>query len=584
MFTFGLITDTHIRPSQGDDSSPYAVNDLANGRAKYACQLLAKQNAAFNMHLGDMVHTLPHLPTYPDACEEAHRIFAPLKPNLYFVPGNHDVGDKPMETSPAGPVDSSSMEIYEKHFGKTWHSFEHQDCLIMTINSSLINTGASAEVQQREWIESTLSSKAGMRVFLFSHYPPFINTANEPDHYDNYAEPGRSWFLSLTKKYNIEAIFSGHVHQFFFNRYGNTKLYCMPPTSFTRQDFSELYRTNPADEYGRNDIGKFSVALVDVKPDGHSVRVLPTNGNTSDQNYLQNKAVSPIKEDSPITVHLRHAWYEAIDLPFNGPMEEFSRKRARNDYTLMRLWQMGIQSVRTPLADLIDPASRKRILDFASTGIRFTFFSLNLPSTETLVLLNQHSNFIDALELIVPDTDFSKIFSEMEALNNFDGQKVHIGKAHSSANEKIKGTKFAHNVSFGFLPNECDQILASVNADVFGRVIKGIVFQANLIDDISELAHTLSAKFTSTRLKPVINVRLAPASPADGNFDDDLIAERVLEVERLAIKYSPVSFQLDTFSDIDRGYSPRHGLVDKLYNLRTAGLALANYSNFEHIP
>lgn len=554
------------------------MNDLANGRAKYACQLLAKQNAVFNMHLGDMVHTLPHLPTYPDACKEAHRIFEPLKPRLHFVPGNHDVGDKPMDTSPAGPVNSSSMEIYEEHFGKIWHSFEHQGCLFMTINSSLVNSGETNEQKQREWIESTLKTKASMRIFLFSHYPPFINSANEPDHYDNYAEPGRSWLLSLTKQYNIEAIFSGHVHQFFFNRFGNTKLYCMPPTSFTRQDFAELYRTNPADEYGRNDTGKFSVALVDIKPDGHSVRVIPTNGNmTHDSKNKPQKAGSPIQKVNPITLHLRHAWYEAIDLPFNGPMEEFSRKRARNDYTLMRLWQMGIKSVRTPLADLIDPNSRKRVLDYASTGIRFTLFSLNFPSSETLKLLNQYSELVDALEVIVPDTDLTKMVSKVEALNNVVGLDVYVGKAHSSANEKMKGTKFAHNVSFGFLANECDEIFASGNADNLGKIIKGLVFQVNLTDDISELTQTLSAKLASTGLKLVINVRLAPASPAENNFDDDRIARRVLEVKRLAIKHTSVLFQLDTFSDIDRGYSPRHGLVDKLFNLRSAGLELAKY-------
>lgn len=553
------------------------MNDLANGRAKYACQLLAKQNAVFNMHLGDMVHTLPHLPTYPDACGEAHRIFEPLKPRLYFVPGNHDVGDKPMDTSPAGPLNSTSLDVYEKHFGKTWHSIEHQDCLFMTINSSLVNSGENDEARQRAWIESTLENSRDKRIFLFSHYPPFINSANEPDHYDNYAEPGRSWLLSLAKEYNIEAIFSGHVHQFFFNRYGNTKLYCIPPTSFTRQDFAELYRTNPADEYGRNDTGKFSIAMVDVKLDGHSVRVIPTNGYTYESKDEPDKAISLIIKKNPITVHLRHAWYEAIDLPFNGPMEEFSRKRARNDYTLMRLWQMGIKSVRTPLADFIDTDSRKRVLDFASTGIRFTFFSLILPSSKTLKLLNQHSEFVDALELIVPDTNFSKMVSKVEALNDLANLDIHVGKAHSSANEKMKGTKFAHNVSFGFLPKECDELLASNNADSLWKTIKGIVFQANLTDDISELTKTLLAQLASTGLKPVINVRLAPASPADNNFDDDLIAERVLEVERLAIKYSSVSFQLDTFSDIDRGYSPRHGLVDKLYNLRPAGLKLTRY-------
>ena len=58
-FKFGIITDTHIRSPEGDQSSPYPVNEKANDRARYAVQLLADQNPDFVIHLGDMVHPLP---------------------------------------------------------------------------------------------------------------------------------------------------------------------------------------------------------------------------------------------------------------------------------------------------------------------------------------------------------------------------------------------------------------------------------------------------------------------------------------------------------------------------------------------
>ena len=34
LFTFAIVTDTHIRPPEGDQSSPFPVNDLANARAR----------------------------------------------------------------------------------------------------------------------------------------------------------------------------------------------------------------------------------------------------------------------------------------------------------------------------------------------------------------------------------------------------------------------------------------------------------------------------------------------------------------------------------------------------------------------
>ena len=165
-FTFGLITDTHIRPPQGDDSSPYSVNDLANDRARHACRLITTCQPAFTIHLGDMVHTLPHLPTYQDACAEAHKIFESLKPNLQFVAGNHDVGDKPMLASPAGAADGESEKKYREMFGKGRYVFSHGDCAFVVVNSSLFNSETDLEIEQRQWLAGTLGGLAGKRIFL----------------------------------------------------------------------------------------------------------------------------------------------------------------------------------------------------------------------------------------------------------------------------------------------------------------------------------------------------------------------------------------------------------------------------------
>ena len=151
-FRFGIITDTHVRAPHGDQSSPFPVNDLANDRARYACQLLAAQEPEFTIHLGDMVHPLPHMSAYAEACTEALSIFKPL-PELHFVPGNHDIGDKPMPASPAVPASDDSVAIYANYFNDSYHAFEKHDCLIIVINSSVLNTGTQTEAEQRDWLE-----------------------------------------------------------------------------------------------------------------------------------------------------------------------------------------------------------------------------------------------------------------------------------------------------------------------------------------------------------------------------------------------------------------------------------------------
>jgi predicted phosphodiesterase len=108
-FKFAVITDTHIRSPLGDQSSPYAVNEKANSRASFAVHLLQQLEHDFVVHLGDMVHPLPHMDAYQAAADEAHRIFRPLTPALYFVPGNHDSDDKKSDVSPAGAAAAKMM-------------------------------------------------------------------------------------------------------------------------------------------------------------------------------------------------------------------------------------------------------------------------------------------------------------------------------------------------------------------------------------------------------------------------------------------------------------------------------------------
>lgn len=72
----------------------------------------------------------------------------------------------------------------------------------------------------------------------------------------------------------------------------------------------------------------------------------------------------------------------------------------------------------------------------------------------------------------------------------------------------------------------------------------------------------------------IINLRLAPSNPATSNFDDVAICKRIASALNILSETPDLRLQLDTFADIDRGYSPRHGLVDRLYNLREAGWLL----------
>ena len=576
LFSFGVITDTHIRAPEGDQSSPFPVNDLANDRARFAACLLGEHSTRFNVHLGDMVHPLPGMPAYNSACETALEIFKPLKPDLYFVPGNHDIGDKPMPGLPAAAIDQSALASFHTHFGSDYYCFRQDDCLFITINSSLLNCENEFSEAQMTWLEKTLKECVAARVFLFMHYPLFIHSSSEAEHYDNIAEPDRGKLIGLIDEYAIELVLSGHVHHHFYNRAGNCKCYTLPPTSFTRQDYAEMFRVGPTLEYGRDDKEKYSVAVIDIYERGHQLRLIPTRGSSDTEIPVREHFAGPDdskKTKCEITVPLRHAWFESIDLPCNGPMEEFSRKRARNDYVFMRLKQMNIRDVRIPIDDIIDPLSLKRVKDYVAEGFRFHAFCMQHLLQRRLVLADKSVELLSSLECVT-DVALSSISEpdlSIAALSaNCDKR---LGHALTGAGHSHTGKPFAHSVSSGFSWSDHRQVLEMVSS--WKSKPESIVFQIPWEADQEKILTEMQRVFSSIPFRCVASVRFANSNPAEENFDDDAICAKLLSVMATAANLADVEIQLDTMMDVDRGYSPRHGLFDRRCNLRPAGLRLS---------
>ncbi len=62
-----------------------------------------------------------------------------------------------------------------------------------------------------------------------------------------------------------------------------------------------------------------------------------------------------------------------------------------------------------------------------------------------------------------------------------------------------------------------------------------------------------------------------PRGSESAMFDDDeAVAERVAETADAARSEPDVDVFLDGFMDHDRGYYPRHGLIDRSFNPRPA--------------
>jgi metallophosphoesterase superfamily enzyme len=104
LFSFAVITDTHFSEEDGVSSSPWPSNKLANRRAMMAFDEIAALKPAFVLHVGDMVHPVPAQSSFRVAADRYKEVASRLACEVYLTPGNHDIGDKPVDWAPAGMI------------------------------------------------------------------------------------------------------------------------------------------------------------------------------------------------------------------------------------------------------------------------------------------------------------------------------------------------------------------------------------------------------------------------------------------------------------------------------------------------
>jgi Calcineurin-like phosphoesterase len=581
--TFAIIGDTHVKPESGDQSAPWKVNEAATARARWISREIERYRPDFIVHLGDLVHPVPELSTFGDAVELTKRIFQPFHNRLHVIPGNHDIGDKPNRAMPAKMVRDDWIKLHEKNFGPSFSFFDRDDCRFVFINDPVMNSGSPIEKKQRAWLEETLGSANGRRLFVFMHYPLFVLDPNEASNYDNIDEPARADILGLLRAHKVEAVFAGHVHNIFYHRIEGTEFYVMPATSFVRQDYSEFFRTDAIHENGRNDAEKLGFSIVEVHDDGHVVHYLRSYGETLDAADASTSVATrsaatqlphPKKPGGvPFGVFLRHPWAEITALPNNGPMDEFLRKEARNDYHVAALWRMGIRHARVPLSDLLDERVSARLADLVAIGHSFTIFGFGIPEGGTLDIVKKRADLVGRYECVLPADEIERDASKVAAFRDAIGRPVLVSPIATSAADKKIGSRIELFVSHGFRPNQLEEMERLLAATAPGALAH-LVVRAGLASDILSIAKDLSEWQARTGCKLDLHLRIAADNPATNVVDDAAILNAVVTFYLAALAHPELAMLLDTFMDIDRGYFVRHGLVDRRCNLRPAGLAV----------
>lgn len=588
LFSFVVVADTHINETDDGSSSPFLTNRLANERARFVFQQIAQLQTApdFVVHLGDIVHPVPGLPSFDDAVKLFHEIASPLSVPLHVIPGNHDVGDKRVSWMPADQVCDEYLASYRNAFGADYYAFDKGPVRFVMLNSLLLNSGLADEKKQADWFERELEQNAQRRVFVFMHYPPFIYQPDERGNYDNIDQPARRWLVECLERPHVEAIFAGHVHNYWYDNIGDGEMYMLPSTAFVRHDFSEFYRVAPSLEFARGDLERFGYFWVDVFADdeeaggAHVAYSIRTMGgqcrrgeriDSDGQIWLSHPKTSALDQ---IGVELRHPWAESMQIASTGGVQEFGRKWARNDYPLLALTEMGVRLCKVPDIDLAENESRNRMAILAGSNHRFIVTALGVPH-ETLLENDLLALGVESFEVNATAENFSTSLERLRQWRKQAGVDIYYSKILANDDSRFDGKQFTHFVKSGFTGAELAEHRDSIVAAIESDAIDGITIRHEFDDPLAPLAAQAMAFADAAACRVMVSIKLAAKGVAQLRDDDSGLAALVAEAMVLSRVHERVSYVFDTFMDVDRGYYPRHAFIDRRFNPRVAATTFA---------
>ncbi len=574
LFTFAVIADSHLNKDECDCNSPFPVNKLANMRLRHVIRDINSKHVRFVVHLGDLIHPVPAVKElYSHAAERFKEQVTELIPPIHLTPGNHDIGDKPMPWAPAGIITTEYIQLWKKTFGADYYSFDHQGIHFVIINSQLFNSGFKEEREQKDWLEKDLKENKKKRIFVFTHYPPFLYQKDEAEHYDNIADPERAWLLDLLASHGVEGLFAGHVHNFWYQKDGDCRHYLLPSTAFVRQDYSEMFQAPPDlknTEAGRDDAAKLGYFLVHVHERGHVCEMVRTRGALVAADSPASEpvdfvgAVPPALNRVPVLgFDLRNGWGRGVDIPPSGALDEFDRKRVRNDYTLLALWEMGVRRLRIPFQDLRDAETVQRMQDLLTLGHQFTLYSYGLPGPADEELLEKNAHLLAAWEIGFHEQGLGQLAAGLGRLRRKTGVPVLLDRLWEHQENRTPDGRYYHVMNHGFTPKDAALITKIREHPELAGV--GFVFRAMRDDDLGAL--TAFASHTAAGLPASLHLRLTGINPAEVVQDDDWLAGRVAEAMFYGLGAGLTVFA-DTLIDSDRGYFVHHGVLDRTCNPR----------------
>jgi predicted phosphodiesterase len=205
-----VVSDSHLstRTPEALDNWGAVVRHVAAGRHDLV------------LHVGDVTADGAK---DPDDLALARVELGRLDARVRAVPGNHDVGDNPVDGGLAGdyeaPVGSERIDRFRAEIGPDRWALDLPGWRVVGLNGLLFGSGLDAEGEQWRWLAEALPPEGDpdpdRRVALVLHKP----LAAPPPHEDatpyRYTPPtARERLRAALAGRRLGLVVSGHVHQF----------------------------------------------------------------------------------------------------------------------------------------------------------------------------------------------------------------------------------------------------------------------------------------------------------------------------------------------------------------------------------
>ena len=197
--------------------------------------------------------------------------------------------------------------------------------------------------------------------------------------------------------------------------------------------------------------------------------------------------------------------------------------------------------------------------------MRFGVFSAGVPDRRTVDTMRSLASDIYRWDIIAPPDRFNDVLYSVESAN--------LGGVHLTIAPIVPvGPSDAvvhHFVTAGFGVHNDPMFDHWQRIDTDGRFSR-LMFRIPWTDPIGGGVTRARELAESSGSQAVVIVELPRGSESAAFDDDEVVAGRVAETARAAASEPDVDVFLDGFTDHDRGYYPRHGLIDRSFNPRTA--------------